>query len=154
MATHPSILDWRIPQTEEPGGLQSTGSQRVGYDWATNTLSSMTQEIPKFSEVLVSGAGEWWPDTGFLFCHRTTQVLPLTHTTPSSVLGKSIQAKNIAFEDHESPCLFPSIGHKIAVCWVANLHQDSFKALPKRKAPNQSSWVSWLTYPVPVFKAR
>ena len=29
-ATHPSILAWRIPLTEEPGGLQSMGSQRVG----------------------------------------------------------------------------------------------------------------------------
>ena len=29
MATHSSILAWRIPQTEEPGGLQSMGSQRV-----------------------------------------------------------------------------------------------------------------------------
>ena len=32
MATHPSILAWRIPWTEEPGGLQSMGLQRVGYD--------------------------------------------------------------------------------------------------------------------------
>ena len=32
MATHSSILAWRIPWTEEPGGLQSIGSQRVGYD--------------------------------------------------------------------------------------------------------------------------
>ena len=32
MATHSSILAWRIPQTEEPGGLQSMGSQRVGHD--------------------------------------------------------------------------------------------------------------------------
>ena len=32
MATHSSILAWRIPWTEEPGGLQSRGSQRVGYD--------------------------------------------------------------------------------------------------------------------------
>ena len=32
VATHSSILAWRIPWTEEPGGLQSTGSQRVGYD--------------------------------------------------------------------------------------------------------------------------
>ena len=31
MAIHSSILAWRIPQTKEPGGLQSTGSQRVGY---------------------------------------------------------------------------------------------------------------------------
>ena len=32
MATHSSILAWRISWTEEPGGLQSTGSQRVGHD--------------------------------------------------------------------------------------------------------------------------
>jgi len=32
MATHSSILAWRISWMEEPGGLQSTGSQRVGHD--------------------------------------------------------------------------------------------------------------------------
>ena len=32
MTTHPSILAWRIPWTEEPGGLQCMGSQRVGLD--------------------------------------------------------------------------------------------------------------------------
>ena len=42
MATHSSILAWRIPWTEEPGRLQSMGLQRVGYDWATNTLVSCT----------------------------------------------------------------------------------------------------------------
>ena len=32
MATYPSILAWRIPWTEQPGGLQSTGSQRVRHN--------------------------------------------------------------------------------------------------------------------------
>ena len=32
MATHSSILAWRIPWTEEPGGLQSMGLQRIGHD--------------------------------------------------------------------------------------------------------------------------
>ena len=32
MAPHPSVLAWEIPETEEPGGLQSTGLQRVGHD--------------------------------------------------------------------------------------------------------------------------
>ena len=32
MATHSSVLAWRIPRTEEPGGLQSMGSQRVGRE--------------------------------------------------------------------------------------------------------------------------
>ena len=35
MATHSSILAWRIPWTEEPGGLQSMESKRVGHDWTT-----------------------------------------------------------------------------------------------------------------------
>ena len=35
MATHSSILAWKIPWTEEPGRLQPMGSQRVGHDWAT-----------------------------------------------------------------------------------------------------------------------
>ena len=36
IATHSSILAWRIPWTEEPSGLQSTGSQRVRHNWATS----------------------------------------------------------------------------------------------------------------------
>ena len=35
MAAHPNILAWEIPWTEEPGGLQSMGSQRVRHDLAT-----------------------------------------------------------------------------------------------------------------------
>ena len=38
MATHSSTLAWKIPRTEEPGRLQSLGSQRVRHDW-TNSLS-------------------------------------------------------------------------------------------------------------------
>ena len=35
MATHSIVLAWRVPWTEEPGGLQSIGSQRVGHNLAT-----------------------------------------------------------------------------------------------------------------------
>ena len=41
MATQSSILSWRIPWTEEPGGLQSMGSQRVGH----NRVTKHTQMI-------------------------------------------------------------------------------------------------------------
>ena len=37
-ATHSSTLAWKIPWTEEPGRLQSMGSQRVGHDWATSRM--------------------------------------------------------------------------------------------------------------------
>ena len=39
VATHSSILAWRIPWTEAPGGLQSMGSQRVGQDSVAITHS-------------------------------------------------------------------------------------------------------------------
>ena len=39
MPTHSSILASRIPWTEDPGRLESMGSQRIGQDWATDTLT-------------------------------------------------------------------------------------------------------------------
>ena len=45
MATHSSILAWRIPWTEEPGGLQPVWSQRVEQDWATNTFTFFTETV-------------------------------------------------------------------------------------------------------------
>ena len=41
MATHSSILAWRIPRTEKSGRLQSMGSQRVRHDLANNTFQSL-----------------------------------------------------------------------------------------------------------------
>ena len=38
MATHSSVLAWRIPWTEKPGGLQSMGSQRVRHNWTTKCM--------------------------------------------------------------------------------------------------------------------
>ena len=38
MATHSNILAWRIPWSEEPRGLQSTGSKKVRHDWVTDTF--------------------------------------------------------------------------------------------------------------------
>ena len=40
MANHSSILAWKIPWTEEPGGLQSKGSHRIGHDWVTKHTST------------------------------------------------------------------------------------------------------------------
>ena len=45
MATHSSILAWKIPGMEKPGGLQSMGSQRVRHDWVTNTQTSVNMEV-------------------------------------------------------------------------------------------------------------
>ena len=55
MATHSSILAWKIPWMKEPGGLQSMGSQRVGHDWATNTHTKFW----KFSGIVSSNIFFW-----------------------------------------------------------------------------------------------
>ena len=67
MAPHSSTLAWKIPWTEEPGGLQSMRSQRVGHDWATS-LSLFTfmhwrrkwQPTPVFLPGESQGRGAWW----------------------------------------------------------------------------------------------
>ena len=56
MATHSSILAWRIPWTEEPGRLQSMGSQRVRQDWATSTFISHLLSSIQFSSSVVSNS--------------------------------------------------------------------------------------------------
>ena len=51
MATHSSILIWGIPWTEEPGGIESTGSQRIGCNWTTEharILASMKRQSFSF----------------------------------------------------------------------------------------------------------
>ena len=45
METHSSIPAWRTPWTEEPGGLQPMGSQRVGHDWVIDTSTIETNNI-------------------------------------------------------------------------------------------------------------
>ena len=52
MATHSSILAWKIPWTEESGGLQSMGSHRDGHDWATNTHTHTHTHTPTIGVLL------------------------------------------------------------------------------------------------------
>ena len=46
MATHSSVLAWRIPWTKEPGGLQSMGSQGAGHDRSDFTHGTLIYELP------------------------------------------------------------------------------------------------------------
>ena len=62
MATNSSILARRIPWTEEPGGLQSMGSQRVGHDWATE---------PKFTAPAGEGESNPVEMTQSIFCNTS-----------------------------------------------------------------------------------
>ena len=70
MATHSSILTWKIPWTREPGGLQSTGSQRVGHDLASEYT------IASYERILCS----WIKSTRKLFLYREPMAVKGTKT--------------------------------------------------------------------------
>ena len=48
MATHSSVLAWRIPGTEEPSGRLSMGSHRVGHDWSDLTATAWNMKLKRF----------------------------------------------------------------------------------------------------------
>ena len=68
MATHFSILAWIISWTEEPGELQSMGSQRVWHDWATNTFTYLSQMLDSFFHWKIIAL------QNFVFCQTSTWI--------------------------------------------------------------------------------
>ena len=61
MATYSSILAWRTPWTEESGGLQFMGSQRVGHDWVTNTTTQSLGKHKKNKSQQRGSLQKTWP---------------------------------------------------------------------------------------------
>ena len=113
MVTHSSILAWKISWTEEPGGLQSTGSQRAGHDWATNTylLVLLIYKIFSFSlEVFITIPTKtlaFSSDSYISFLHSLTEIKTYPFTLhPKSdpkyedswqlMLHRSLKRKQIA----------------------------------------------------------
>ena len=62
MATHSSVLAWRIPGTGEPGGLPSLGSHRVGYNWSDLAVAAaglpVHHQLPEFTQTRVHQVGD------------------------------------------------------------------------------------------------
>ena len=76
MATHSSVLTWRIPWREEPGGLQSMGLQRVGHDQVTNT--HICRHNPKWAQ-------SFWA-TGLLLMELGKDQVPFSHVKKLQIL--------------------------------------------------------------------
>ena len=58
MATHSSVLAWRIPETGEPGGLLSVGSHRVGHDWSDLAAAAAAEKSLTTWAKMVQGQQE------------------------------------------------------------------------------------------------
>ena len=109
MATHCSIFAWRIPWTEEAGGLQSMGLQRVGHDWATNTFTCSISWICFFLYLLSFSHCQLRSVT-FLalgYCNQFLKIsLPLSLPASSlfSILQKSVLLKIFWCSQMKSKC--------------------------------------------------
>ena len=80
-ATHPSILAWEIPWTEEHGRLQSQGSQRIGHNWVTKHTHAHTAESEEELKSLLMSVKEESGKAGLKL--NIQKKLRLWHPSPS-----------------------------------------------------------------------
>ena len=107
-ATHSSILAWRIPWTEEPGRLQSMGSQRIGHDWVTNTLTVCTSHCRPYFPLCALRTG-----TGRQHASGSSTGLTIRQT------GLSDPASVTAWlHDHRQATYSPPTSAPSSVKWV------------------------------------
>ena len=100
MATHSSIFPWKIPWTEEPGGLQSMGSQGVGHDWATEHMCFLSksklniknsQKNEPLQEMRTGKLAGWGRSLHVLKAWRN-------FTSPSALKREIYSSKDIQYE--------------------------------------------------------
>ena len=105
MATHSSILAWKISWTKKPGGLQSRGSQRVGHDWATHAyllilsqiLSPLTLLLSSEQSSLYYRAGPcWFSVLNIAVCTCQLQTLNPSPLPPFPLVTKISFSKSVS----------------------------------------------------------
>ena len=136
MATHSSTLAWKIPWTEEPGRLQSMGSQRVGNDWATSLslftfmFSSVAQSCPTLCDPM----------------NRRTPGLPVHRQLPESSQTHVHWVSDAIQPSHPlsspSPPALNLSQHQGLFKWVSSSHQVA-KAYTYKKKKNPK-WIKVL----------
>ena len=81
MASHSSVLAWRIPETGEPGRLPSMGSHRVGHDWSDLAAAAAKEKLPNIEKETHASLGcmrvPYWINPTYLLI-KQTHVIKLT----------------------------------------------------------------------------
>ena len=107
MAAHSSILTWRIPRTQEPGGLQSIRSQRVRHDWVTQHLLLFSRSVAQLCPILCHPMDCSTPGFPALHClrelaqthvHAQSKLPPLVALITQVVLLKKFLSELIILE--------------------------------------------------------
>ena len=136
MANHSSILAWRIPCTEEPGGLQSMGFQRVGHKWVTNTSTfTVFHTFIQFTHPVTSDSLK--PDE----LQHTR--LPCLSPTPRSLL-KLMSIESVIQSNHLTLSHPLLLLHQGLFQWVSSLSQVA-KVLEFQRQHESFQWIQdWL----------
>ena len=143
MATHSGILAWRIPCTEEPGGLQSMGSRKIGHDWVINTFTficSLKQLTSRFV-VVQSLSHVWFFATPWTAACQASLSFIISWTLLKLIYIESVMLSNrlvIWCPLFLLPSIFPSI--KVFFQWVASSHQVT-KVLEFPVQHQSSQWI-------------
>ena len=141
MATHSSILAWKIPWTEELLRLQSMGSQRVGHDWVTSHSLSLSSAFYKSSLNI-------WSSLFIYYWSLAWRILSITLL----VCEMSAIVKYIPHQSHRMPCF--CLAH--LGCTIPTASVGAHPELPLISTIKSSSsmvchwvsskmWVIWLT---------
>ena len=136
LATHSSILAWEIPLTEEPGGLQSMGSQELdtAYWWNHHNQTIWASNITIFLiflYIVVGFAIHWHESAMDLHVFRIPIPLPTSLPTPSSWV----------FPVHQPRALVSCIQPGLVICFTLdNIHVSMlfFQNIPPLPSPTES----------------
>ena len=142
MATHSSMLAWEIPWTEEPGGLSTVGSQRVGHDWVTKRQQQKNRPLPHPQQFWFIGLS-WGTSWGLLF-------MCLSHKSPQqAVVIFNVSQMLITCSQDRNFCL-----HQLNLT-EPGVSQGNGHSLWKRKwqltgailcPPNYGLWFFWRSW--------
>ena len=128
-ATHSSILPWRIPWTEEPGGLQSMGLQTVGHDWVTDIAFWETEPLSLWCLIATPRGNpqNWMLKTCpvGIDCWPKTNILPHYFSSKDEFILKHQRIGNSGSCNFGKPCASSLRAREVAaffggvgLCWV------------------------------------
>ena len=120
MAPHFSTLAWKIPWTEEPGGLQSMGSLRVGHDWVTSLSLSCIGEgngNPLKCSCLKNprDGGAWWAAV-YGVTQSRTQLKRLSVHEQKWKRERRVRHGQKHCRSHITWCSWMKVAHKLIIC--------------------------------------
>ena len=112
MATHSSILAWKIPWTEGPGRLQSMGLQRVGHDWATElNWAECTQYILLWKLVKMVYF------ILYIFCHNFKNLIVYMENKWGKDNGRDRGVlPEFSYQNHHSLCVCQDTSQSLSLC--------------------------------------